>query len=194
MGRQIAILTILFFISSSCSTKTETSNFQSTGSTENLVKVDSGKTELNIQVDLPDFVKETKVPDSLTIDVDNVINGDFNADGEDDFASLVTNKKNNFQGVIVIHKGDKHEYFVFGAGQEIDGMENLDWIDIFKVIPKGEIIAPTLVDSNTGDIIGDDETKKFKLIGTGIYMHVDESEGGGIIYWTGDKYNWYHIE
>jgi hypothetical protein len=73
-------------------------------------------------------------------------------------------------------------------------MTNLDWIDTFKTIPKGEIIAPTLVDSNTGDIIGDDETQKFKLIGTGIYMHVDESEGGGILYWTGEKYDWYHIE
>jgi len=73
-------------------------------------------------------------------------------------------------------------------------MANLDWIDTFKPIARGEIVAPTLVDSSTGDIMGDDETKKFKLIGTGIYMHVDEADGGGILFWTGSKYEWYHIE
>ncbi|MBA4053454.1 MAG: hypothetical protein C0490_01960, partial [Marivirga sp.] len=148
----------------------------------------------SIQDNFPDFVKAKKLPDSLVIDIDNVINGDFNADGEDDFASLVTNTKNGFRGVLIIHKGNKHEYFVFGAGREIYGMANLDWIDIFKTIAKGQVIAPTLVDSSTGDIMGDDEAKKFKLIGTGIYMHVDEADGGGILFWNGDKYDWFHIE
>jgi hypothetical protein len=193
MGRQITILTILFFVSS-CSTKTETSNSQVTDSIEKLARVDSEKMVLNSQENLPDFVKATKLPDSLVVDVDKIIHGDFNGDGEDDFASLVTNQKNGFHGVLIIHKGDKHEYFVFGAGREIYGMTNLNWIDTFKAIPRGEIIAPTLVDSSTGDIIGDDETKKFKLVGTGIYMHVDEADGGGILFWTGDKYEWYHIE
>jgi hypothetical protein len=193
MRRQIVILIILFLIGS-CSSKTETSNYQFSDSTVNLVKADGEKTGLRTQENFHDFVKSTKLPDNLAIDAGNVIHGDFNADGKDDFASLVTNQENGFQGVLIIHKGDKHEYLVFGAGQEIYGMTNLDWIDTFKTIPKGEIIAPTLVDSITGDIIGDDETKKFKLIGAGIYMHVDESEGGGILYWTGDKYNWYHIE
>ena len=68
------------------------------------------------------------------------------------------------------------------------------WTGIFESIPKGEIIAETLVDSVSGDIIGQDKETEFKLLGTGIYMHVEESCGGGIIYWTGNKYNWYHIE
>lgn len=193
MKLQTAVLATLSLVSS-CSSKTEISNFQSTDSTVNLAASDSERTGLTIQESLPDFVKVTNIPDSLAIDVGHVIYGDFNADGEDDFASLVTNQKNKFQGVLIIHKGNKDEYFVFGAGQEVDGMKNLNWIDIFKTIPKGETIAPTLVDSNTGDIIGVDETKNFKLIGNGIYMHVDESGGGGILYWTGNKYNWYHLE
>lgn len=98
MRRQIAILTILFFISS-CSSKTETSKSELTDSTKNQVKADSEKAELSIQENLPDFVKATKLPDNLIIDVGNVITGDFNADGEDDFASLVTNQKNKFKGV-----------------------------------------------------------------------------------------------
>lgn len=123
-----------------------------------------------------------------------MIYGDFNADQKDDFASTVTNLKNGFRGVLIVHSKDKQEYFVFGAGNEIDGMKNLDWIDIFKTVPKGEIIAPTLVDSVTGDILGPDKANEFRLLGNGIFMHVDETEGGGILFWTGDKYDWYHLE
>lgn len=193
MGRQSIILTVLFLISS-CSSKIETSNVESFDSTVNLVKTDSEKKEVMVREDLPDFVKAIKLPDSLVIDADNVLTGDFNADGENDFSSLVTNPKNGSKGVLIIHKGDNHEYLVFGAGRKINGMTNLNWIDIFETIPQGEVIAPTLVDSVTGDIVGDDRTKLFQLIGTGIHMHVDEGCGGGILFWTGDKYEWYHIE
>jgi hypothetical protein len=179
---------------SSCSSKTESSNYLPSDSVINLAPPDSERTELTIDETLPDFVKIANIPDSLVIDVNHIIYGDFNADGKDDFASLVTNQKNRFQGVLIVHKGHKNEYSVFGAGQEIDGMKDLSWIDIFNTIPKGETIAPTLMDSITGDILGFDETKNFKLIGTGIYMHVDESEGGGILFWNGNAYNWYHLE
>jgi hypothetical protein len=193
MGRQITIVKILFFVSS-CSTKTETSNFQVTDSIEKLSKVDSEKSELSFQDNFPDFVKATKLPDSLVIDADNVITGDFNADGEDDFASLVANQKNGLRGVLIIHKGEKHEYFVFGAGQEIYEMTNLNRIDIFKKYPKVQDVPPNVVDSVTGEIIGYDYTKIFRLIGAGIYMHVDEASGGGVLFWTGEKYDWFRID
>lgn len=142
----------------------------------------------------PDFVNNANLPDSLRIDIDQVIYGDFNADQKVDFASTVTNLKNGFEGVLIVHNKDKLEYFVFGAGNEIDGMKNLDWIDTFQTIPKGEVIAPTSMDPETGDILGHDEAKEFRLLGNGIFMHVDETEGGGILFWTGDKYEWYHVE
>ena len=144
--------------------------------------------------DFPEFVKNSNLPDSFLIDSGKVLYGDFNADQKDDFASKVTNSENGLQGVLIIHNNDQQEYFVFGAGQEINGMKNLDWIETFRTIPKGEVIIPTLVDSETGDIIGDDPTKEFRLLGNGILMGVEEAGGGGILFWSGSGYEWYHIE
>jgi hypothetical protein len=170
----------------SCSRPTETNISQATDS--------SGNNEIETKDNLPDFVVRTPILNNLMIDRDKIINGDFNGDQIDDFASIVKNLDNGFKGVLIVHDNDNKEYFLFGAGNEINGMTNLDWIDIFNKIPKGEIIAPTLVDSETGDIIGPDESKEFRLIGDGIYMHVDEACGGGILYWTGKNYEWCHIE
>jgi hypothetical protein len=150
------------------------------------------KTELKIEptgkVDL------TKVPDSLELIADKNLNGDFNGDSKTDFASIVKNKNNQKIGVLIIHNSSNQESFVFGAGKEIDNMTDLNWIEIFKVIPKGEIVAPELVDEETGDLLGPDESQNFKLIGNGIYMSVTETHGGGIIFWNGKGYQWYHIE
>lgn len=176
-----------------CTRPAETTSVTS-DTTEAQLITEPRPTQVDGQETFPDFVKNTTLPDSLLIDVDHVIYGDFNADRREDFASIVTNLENGFQGVLIIHNKDQQEYLVFGAGQEINGMKNLNWIDIFKTIPKGEMIAPTLVDSETGDIIGDDTTKEFRLLGNGIFMHVDEADGGGILFWTGDKYEWYHLE
>ena len=122
------------------------------------------------------------------------ISGDFNGDNIVDFASLVRNKNNQKTGVLIIHNSSNPENLVFGAGKIIDSKDDLDWIEVFKIIPKGEIVSPTLVDKKTGDIIGQDENQNFKLIGNGIYMSVEESHGGGILFWNGTKYIWYHIE
>lgn len=186
-------LWIIFVVITACTRPTET-----TSETADTTRIDSTNEPMTVQTDgqetFPDFVKNINLPDSILIDVDHVIYGDFNADEKEDFASIVTNLENGFQGVLIIHNKDIQEYIVFGAGQEINGMKNLNWIDIFRTIPKGKIIAPTLVDAETGDIIGDDKTKEFRLLGNGIFMHVDEAGGGGILFWTGDKYEWYHLE
>jgi hypothetical protein len=176
-----------------CARSTETSSV-TTDTNEVQLTTEPGKTQVDGNENFPDFVKNTHLPDSFLIDFDNVIYGDFNADQKEDFASIVTNLENGFQGVLIIHNKDKQEYLVFGAGQEINGMKNLNWIDAFRTMPKGEIIAPTLVHAETGDIIGGDKTKEFRLLGNGIFIHVEEADGGGILFWTGDKYEWYHLE
>ncbi len=136
----------------------------------------------------------TKVSDSLELIFDKNLSGDFNGDNKLDFASIVRNRKNDKFGVIIIHNSKNQEQFLFGAGNEVNQMSDLDWIEIFKTLPKGEIVSPTIVDKETGDIIGQDENQSFKLIGNGIYMSVEESHGGGIIFWNGKEYKWYHIE
>lgn len=68
-------------------------------------------------------------------------------------------------------------------------MKNLDWIEVFKTLQKGQIISPTLVDEETGDIIGQDENQNFKLIGNGIYMSGEESHVNVIIFCDGKNIN-----
>lgn len=184
---------IFFILATACTRPAETGSVTN-DTTQSQFEKQPHTAHVNGQADFPDFVKNTNLPDSFLIDVDNVIYGDFNADQKMDFASIVTNQKNGFRGVIIIHNKEQQEYLVFGAGNEINGMKDLNWIDTFNTIPIGEIIAPTLVDTATGDIIGDDKTREFKLIGNGIYMHVDEADGGGIIFWNGHQYEWYHLE
>ena len=136
----------------------------------------------------------TNVPDSLELIADKNLIGDFNGDNKIDFASLVKSRNNQKVGVLIIHNSENYESIIFGAGKEINQMTDLNWIDVFEVIPKGEVVSPTLVDEKTGDIIGYDESQNFELIGNGIYMSVEESHGGGIIFWNGKEYQWYHIE
>ncbi|WP_179333046.1 hypothetical protein [Winogradskyella costae] len=160
----------------------------------NSIVTDYVPTELDIQKTLPEFVKNAKIPDSLKIVYDEIIFGDFNGDGKEDFASTLINLENGNFGVLIIHNNEKTDYSIFGAGNEINGIKNLDWIETIETLPKGQVISPTLVDKETGDIIGQDESQNFKLIGNGIYMGVEESHGGGIIFWNGKEYKWYHIE
>ena len=148
-------------------------------------------THQTLKIDLPGFDSLFKLPDSLALKRLNVI-GDFNNDGDNDFASVVLNKKNEKTGVIIWHYNK--EIIVFGAGNSVEGMDNLDWIEVLEIIPKGESVAPTVVNDETGDILGVDSIQLFKLIGDGIYMAVEESHGGGVIFWNGKEYQWYHTE
>ncbi len=157
-------------------------------------KFESEKEKTELKAEPTKKVDLTKIPDSLELVADKNLNGDFNGDNKTDFASVIKNKNNRKTGVLIIHNSVKQKKFVFGAGNEIDNMTDLNWIEIFKIIPKGEIVAPELVDKKTGDLLGPDESQNFKLIGNGIYMSVTETHGGGIIFWNGNEYKWYHIE
>ncbi|WP_083811811.1 lysozyme inhibitor LprI family protein [Dokdonia sp. 4H-3-7-5] len=151
------------------------------------------KKELDFEYVATKKFVELKLPDSLEVIPNKSLIADFNGDLKPDVATLVKNKRNSKIGVLIVnHSNDK--MFVFGAGKEVDNMTDLVWIEIFKMIPKGEIVSPTLVDEVTGDIIGQDESKNFELIGNGIYMSVEESHRGGILFWSGKEYNWYHME
>jgi hypothetical protein len=186
------MLTILFFVSS-CSTKTETSNSLVTESIEKFTRIDSGKTEPKLQENLPDFVKATKLPDSLVIDVSNMISGDFNADEKDDFASLVVNQNNRLRGILVIHNMEKPEYFTFGVSEKIKGITNLNTIEIFKEFPRIKDVKPDVVDVVTGETV-EENSKILRIIGDAIYTRFDDSKGGEVLFWTGDKYDWFHFD
>ena len=183
-------LTILVLILclSSCKEKSERKAEPKKEETELKAESNKPKIEPIEKVDL------SKVPDSLELISDKYLKGDFNGDNKTDFASIVKNKINQKIGVLILHNSENNESYVFGAGKEVSQMTDLDWIEVSEILPKGEVVSPTLVDEETGDIIGQDESKNFKLIGNGIYMSVEESHGGGIIFWNGKEYQWYHME
>lgn len=143
---------------------------------------------------VPDFINLRKLRKSIELVENYHLIGDFNGDGKSDFASVIIDQSNGKKGVLIIHNSNNQEKFIFGAGKKIDNMTDLNWIEIFKTIPKGKLVAPELVDKKTGDLLGPDKNQMFKLIGDGIYMSVTETHGGGIIFWNGKKYKWFHIE
>lgn len=136
----------------------------------------------------------TRIPDSLELIPGKNLSGDFNGDHMPDLAALVKNKYNQKTGVLILHNQDDPMSFVFGAGKEINGMSDLEWVQVFKSLPKGQLISPNLVDEETGDILGQDESRQFELIGNGIFLGVEETHGGGIIFWNAREYEWLHME
>ena len=187
MRPTLTILVLILFFSS-CKKAPERKTELKKEVTELKAESEKSKIEPTVKVDL------TKVPDSLELIANNNLIGDFNGNDKTDFASLVKNKKNGKIGVFIMNNTPNRERFIFGAGKEIDEMTDLKWIEVFEIVPKGEIVSPTLVDEKTGDIIGQDDSKKFKLMGNGIYVSEQESDGGGIIFWNGKEYEWYHTE
>jgi hypothetical protein len=109
--------------------------------------------KIELQFKQSEKVDLIKIPDSLELITDKNLIGDFNGDSKADFASLVKNKNSQKIGVLIIHNSKNQENFVFGAGKKVDLMTDLNWIEIFKILPKGEIVSPTIVDQETGDII-----------------------------------------
>jgi hypothetical protein len=82
------------------------------------------KTELKVK--LTQKIGLIKVTDSLELTADKSLTRDFNGDNKKDFTSVVKNKNNQKHGVLIIHNSANQESFVFGAGQEIDHMTDLD--------------------------------------------------------------------
>jgi hypothetical protein len=139
-------------------------------------------------------ISKLSIPDSLEITGRKFIIGDFDGDNRLDFASRVKNIFTDEIGVVIVNNRKREKTVVFGAGNSANGKTDLSWANVFEILPKEEIVSPTIVDSITGDIIGQDKSKEFKLIGNGIKLDVQESHGGGIIFWDGKEYKWYHIE
>ena len=146
---------VLILCFSSCKENAERKTEPKKEKTELKAESNKPKVELIEKVDL------SKVPDSLELITDKNLKGDFNGDNKADFASIVKNKINKKIGVLIIHNSENRESYVFGAGKEVSEMTDLDWIEVFEILPKGEIVSPTLVDEETGDIIGQDESKNF---------------------------------
>ncbi len=119
---------------------------------------------------------------------------DLNGDNFPELVTLVANSKTNEIGLRIIDGKDRGNVTMFGAGNEINGMKNLRWIKLMKAVPKGFFIAPTNIDSLTGDVLGIDSIRGIFLRNIAVQVAPQESHSSAIVYWNGTDYSWMHQE
>lgn len=125
----------------------------------------------------------------------NSISCDLDGDKLTDHVTIVRNTLNDKYGFKIVFGNKKVQYLGMGkkvAGQDFD---DIDWVGIFEVAPKGEKYYNNV--SEDGEILSEDvvpEKDKIKLPNDGIFIHQEESCGGGIIYLKKGKFEWIQQE
>lgn len=142
---------------------------------------------------------EEKVNDTIEISKKHKINKiacDLDGDKLNETIEIVRSTKSGKSGLrIVFGNGKKTDYF--GMGNDIlkQGFNEIDWAVIFEKAPKNETYWNNV--NEEGDILSEEEIKesdKIKLLNDGIFLHAEESCGGGIIYLKNGKYEWIQQE
>lgn len=126
----------------------------------------------------------------------NKILCDLDGDGLSETVEIVRSTKNKKSGLRITF-GNGNKTVFFGMGNDIldQGFDEIDWAGIFEKAPKNELYWDNV--GENGDILADEEIKetdKIKLLNDGIFIHAEESCGGGIIYLEGGKYKWIQQE
>jgi len=185
MKFKILLLSAFIFISCKKEPKTE---------------IEKTPTILKDTVHIPEESKVTS-SDSDTIIISakhktNKITLDLDGDGKNETVEIVRSTKNDKSGLkIIFGNGNRIDYFGMGNNVLNQGFDEIDWVGIFEKISKGEIVWNNI--SEDGEIMGEEEIKeqdKIKLPNDGIFIHADESCGGGIIYLHNGKYEWIQKE
>lgn len=164
-----------------------------------LLKVDTIAIELmKPGIDFPEWVKiqlgQLKLSKEFEVlGSPNFLVDDFNGDEENDIVFPVENRKTKEIGLILMNQ-NRYGYHQFGAGNEVAGMTDLSWMEVIEPVKEGIEISKTLIDKETGNIIGSDLTSRKTLTTMGINITVEESHGGGIIYWENNRYQWMNQE
>ena len=126
----------------------------------------------------------------------NKILCDLDGDNLEETVEIFRSTKNQKSGLKITYGNRKKtEYLGFGNGILQQGFDEIDWVGIFEKAPKNEIYFNNVNDD--GEIIGEEqvaEQDKIKLPNDGIFIHADESCGGGIIYLKNGKYEWIQQE
>ena len=144
---------------------------------------------------------KTKKKDNDTIEISkkhkiNKIICDLDGDKLSEIVEIVKSTKSGKSGLrIIFGNGKRTDYF--GMGNEIlkQGFEEIDWAGIFEKAPKNETYWNNV--NEEGEILSEEKIKesdKIKLINDGIFLHAEESCGGGIIYLKNGKYEWIQHE
>lgn len=167
-----------------------------TSEIETVDSIISNKTEINT-TDNNVIINQLANHNAITISQKhdpNIILCDLDGDNLSDTVQIVLNSTNEKYGLRIIFGNGKITYF--GMGKEVLGQDfdDLDWVGKFEVAPKGEVYFNNV---NGGEIITEEEVQesdKIKLPNDGIYIHADESCGGGIIYLNNGRFEWIQQE
>ena len=123
-----------------------------------------------------------------------IVTGYFNEDNVLDTAILIRHKLTS-KDVLFIKHGGTNKTFLLKNGKAVGtDFPDYNWVGQFEVINKGTKVWRNVID---GEIVGEDqvpESEKFILKTDGIFIHVDEASGGGIIYYKNGKYVWVQQE
>lgn len=189
MFKSIAFSSIAFILFSCQIGSDQESEFQSDNLMESevLAHIDSSRVKLSFQ----EIVNAC--PNSIYLDSSFEMHADLNGDAYEDMAVRFWSKTDSLTGLIIAH-GNSSDLFLLGGGEAWSGPINLGWFDELEVIDKGATIAPTLVDSISGDILGSDSRNTILLQTAALKFGVNEACGGGYLYWDGSKYNWMNLE
>lgn len=120
----------------------------------------------------------------------------MDGDGLNETVQIMRSKKNGKSGLRITFGNNKRvDYLGFGKDILDQGFDEIDWAQVFEVAKKGEVYWNNVNDE--GEILSEEEIKeedKIKLPNDGIFIHQEESCGGGIIYLDNGKYKWIQQE
>ena len=122
---------------------------------------------------------------------------EINFDDDPDLEKMIYFEQEDGRRGLMIFQADGSRN-VLGIHQRDIGAEDVEndlfWIETIQVLPRGERIYETIVDSASGDILGIDSTAYHDLIYGGVQFGVAESGGGAVLYWEDGVFQWIPVE
>ena len=119
-----------------------------------------------------------------------MVTGYFDTDAILDTALIIRQRSTGKDALFIKH-GGTHKTYLLRSGKDVMAdFDDFNWIGQFEILKKRTLVWDNVI---AGEIIGGEQVpqnKKFILKTDGIFMHVDEASGGGIIYFKNGKYNW----
>lgn len=184
---KIKILILLCLIAISCKKETAKTVETTQTPTKDTTQISSNKESKTSQSDT--IILSTKHKT-------NKILCDLDGDNLGETVEISRSTKNQKSGLRITYgNGKRIDYLGFGNDILKQGFDEIDWVGIFEKAPKSEVYFNNVNDD--GEIIGEEQIKeedKIKLQNDGIFIHADESCGGGIIYLKNGKYEWIQQE
>jgi hypothetical protein len=119
-----------------------------------------------------------------------ILTGYFNQDPILDTAVIARHKVTSRDALFIKHGASATTYLLKSGKDLGTDFSDFNWVGQFEPIKKGTIIWDNVIE---GEIVVEDQVpsnRKITLRTDAIFVHVDEANGGGIIYFKNGKYVW----